>query len=246
METPQVALAVILGLPLLALACSPTADRSDQQSPATDGAVNVRAESSAWEVAPATMRDREAEPERPLVLFLGDSLTAGYGLNEDQAFPARVAALLEGVGRPIRVVNAGVSGDTSAGGLSRVDWLLRQQPDVVVVELGANDGLRGLPVEATEANLRVILERILATGARILLVGMQLPPNYGPDYTARFRDLFPRLAAELEVALLPFLLEGVAAEPPQNLPDGLHPNAEGHRRVAETVLNYLEPLLERK
>jgi acyl-CoA thioesterase I len=177
------------------------------------------------------------------VVFLGDSLTAGFGLAEEEAFPARVGELLAAASEPIEVVNAGVSGDTSAGGLARIDWILRQRPDVVVVELGPNDGLRGLPLAMTEANLRAIVERSRAAGARVLLVGMQIPPNYGPDYAGAFRDLYPRLARELGVPRVPFLLAGVGGEPGLNLPDGLHPNAEGHRRVAATVLPYLREVL---
>jgi acyl-CoA thioesterase-1 len=190
---------------------------------------------------------RDPEPQAfysgPLVVFLGDSLTAGLGLGEEEAFPARVASSFAAAGRPIRVVNAGVSGDTSAGGLARLDWLLRQRPDVLVVELGANDGLRGLPVEMTAANLRAIVSRARQAGVRVLLVGIQVPPNYGPDYARRFAAVFPELARELDVPLLPFLLEGVAGVPQLNLPDGIHPTAEGHERLARNVMPYLEQVL---
>jgi len=184
-----------------------------------------------------------APDDRPLVVFLGDSLTAGYGLPEADAYPALIEAALAAEGRPVRVVNAGVSGDTSAGGLARLDWVLRLEPDVVVVELGPNDGLRGLPLEATEANLRRIVERGRAAGARVLLAGMLIPPNYGPDYAGRFAAIYPRLAEELDAPLVPFLLEGVGGEPDLNLADGIHPNAAGHRRVAENVLPHLRPLV---
>ncbi len=184
-----------------------------------------------------------ASGEPPRVVFLGDSLTAGFGLGEGDAWPARVTAALAAEGLPIRAVNAGISGDTSAGGLARVDWILRLQPDVVVVELGPNDGLRGLPLEATEDNLRQITRRIEAAGAEVLLVGLRIPPNYGPDYSGRFHDLYPRLAAELGVPLVPFLLEGVGGEPDLNLPDGIHPNVAGHRLVAGNVLPHLRPLV---
>ena len=144
----------------------------------------------------------------------------------------------------MKVVNAGVSGDTTAGGLARLDWLLRQEPDVLFVGLGGNDGLRGVPLESSEANLRQILERAQTADARILLAGMLIPPNYGEDYTRQFADLYPRLAADFDVPLIPFLLEGVAAREELNLADGIHPNAEGQRIVAETVLGYLEPLVD--
>lgn len=196
---------------------------------------------------PATPADSPpgAPPTGPLVAFLGDSLTAGYELPEAQAFPALVGDRLRKEGVPIRVVNAGVSGDTSAGGLRRLDWLLSQHPDVVVVELGANDGLRGQPVAEMETNLRAIVEKIRAAGARVLLLGMRLPPSYGPLYVRRFEAVYPRIARELHVPLVPFLLEGVAGRPDLTLPDGLHPNAAGHRIAAENVLPSLRTLLGR-
>ncbi|MCP4659226.1 MAG: arylesterase [bacterium] len=188
-------------------------------------------------------RPAAEEDDRPLVVFLGDSLTAGLGLGEEQAFPARIAESLHAEGTPVRVVNAGVSGDTTAGGLRRLDWLLRQEPDVLVVGLGANDGLRALALEATEDNLRQIISRTRSTGTRVLLAGMQVPPNYGPDYATGFAEIFPRLAEELRVPLIPFLLEGVAAVPELNQADGIHPNVAGQRRVAETVLAPLRLLV---
>ena len=170
------------------------------------------------------------------VVFLGDSLTAGLGLPEEAAFPAVVEHRLREEGLPVRVVNAGVSGDTSAGGLNRLDWLLRQRPDILFVSLGANDGLRGLEPEMTERNLRRIIERGRASGAEVILAGMRLPPNYGVAYVESFEEIFPRLARELDVAWVPFLLEGVAGRRRLNLPDGIHPNAEGHEIIAEVVL----------
>jgi acyl-CoA thioesterase-1 len=196
---------------------------------------------------PAATADTASAPQpaAPLVVFLGDSLSAGYGLAEEEAFPALLAARLTAAGRPIRVVNAGVSGDTSAGGRQRLDWLLRQQPDVLVVELGANDALRGQPLAATEENLRAIIQRAREAGVEVLLCGMQIPPNYGPEYTTGFAELFPRLARELEVELVPFLLAGVGGVPELNLPDGIHPTAEGHQRVAANVEPHLHAVLDR-
>jgi acyl-CoA thioesterase I len=179
----------------------------------------------------------------PTVVFLGDSLTAGFQLAEEQAWPALVAERLAAEGLPFRAVNAGVSGDTSAGGLARLDWVLRAGPDVVVVELGANDALRGQDLASTEANLRRIVERLRGEEVAVLLVGLEIPPNYGPDYARSFTALFPRLAAEYHLPLVPFLLERVAAERSLNLADGIHPNAEGHRIVAETVAPHLRPLV---
>jgi acyl-CoA thioesterase-1 len=179
----------------------------------------------------------------PTVVFLGDSLTAGLGLEEADAFPSRVGEILASAGRPVRVVNGGVSGDTSAGGLRRIDWMLRQKPTVVVVWLGANDGLRGFPVEETEKNLRSIVQKARGAGAKVLLCGMLVPPSYGPVYQTSFSALFPRLARELHVAFSPFPLGDVAGKPGLNLPDGVHPNPEGQRLVAAVVAKDLAPLL---
>lgn len=182
---------------------------------------------------------------RPTVVFLGDSLTAGYGLSEEEAFPAVLATQLEAEGRLVRIVNAGVSGDTSSGGVARIDWLLRQEPDIVVVGLGANDALRGLPLDQLESNLRTIVTKSLASGAQVLLLGMAITPNLGPDYAAGFAALYPRLAAELEVELVPFLLEGVGGVPELNQADGIHPTPQGQRRVADNVFPHLERLVAR-
>lgn len=179
----------------------------------------------------------------PLVVFLGDSLTAGLGLPVDQAFPAVVAEELAKRGRPIRVVNAGVSGDTTAGGLRRAEWVLSQKPNVVVLALGANDGLRGLPLEETEKNLRGIVAKAREAGARVLLCGMLIPTSYGPQYQEGFGRLFPRLAKEEGLPLVPFLLEGVAGRKELNLEDGIHPNPEGQRLLARNVLPALEAIL---
>jgi acyl-CoA thioesterase-1 len=179
----------------------------------------------------------------PLVVFLGDSLTAGLGLPVDQAFPAVVAAELAKRGRPIRAVNAGVSGDTTAGGLRRAQWVLSQRPDVVVLALGANDGLRGLPLVETEKNLRGVVATARAAGARVLLCGMLIPTSYGPEYQEGFSRLFPRVARAERIPLVPFLLDGVAGKKDLNLEDGIHPNAEGQRVLAANVLLHLEPLL---
>ena len=181
--------------------------------------------------------------DAPVVLALGDSLTAGLGLAQSQAWPTLVQAKLKAAGHKHRVVNAGVSGDTSAGGLARLDWQLSQKPAIVVLELGGNDGLRGLPVAHTRDNLAKIIQRCQAAGATVLLAGMQIPPNMGPDYSAAFREMFPALAAEFKVALIPFLLAGVAGDIKLNQRDGIHPPAAGQAIVAETVWRSLQPLL---
>jgi acyl-CoA thioesterase-1 len=184
-----------------------------------------------------------APSDGPLIVFLGDSLTAGLNLEEEQAYPALIEKELRAEGRSVRVLNAGVSGDTTAGGLRRLPWILRQKPAVVVVALGANDGLRGQDLRSTESNLRAIVAAVHQGGARVLLVGMRVPPNYGADYARRFAGLYPRLAQDLGVPLVPFLLDGVAGRVELNLPDGIHPTAQGHRLMAATVLPFLRPLI---
>lgn len=179
------------------------------------------------------------------VVVLGDSLTAGYGLAAEQAYPALLASALaaDPATARWRVVNGGVSGDTSAGGLRRIDWLLRAKPRVVLIALGANDGLRGLPASELEANLRGIIAKVRAAQAVPMLIGMRLPRNLGPEYGAAFEAVYPRLAAELQLPLLPFLLNGVAMDPRLNQADLVHPNAEGQRVVADHVAAWLKPLL---
>lgn len=180
---------------------------------------------------------------RGTVVFLGDSLTAGLGLPLDQAFPSLIEARLRAEHRPWKVVNAGVSGDTTAGGLARLGWIYKQKVDVLVVALGANDGLRGIPVEQTEKNLRAILRRARKEGSRVLLAGLRLPDNFGLQAQTRFAAVFPRLAAEFHVPLVPFLLEGVAMEPGLNQADGIHPNAAGAKKVADHLWAKLGPML---
>jgi acyl-CoA thioesterase-1 len=177
----------------------------------------------------------------PRVLFLGDSLSAGLHLPAQQAFPALLAQRLGDEGLPIQLVNAGVSGDTTAGGLARLDWLLRQEPDLVVVELGGNDGLRGVRADALEENLRGIVQRCKGAGSAVLLLGMKLPPNYGEAYTTEFEAAFEKVASEESVEFIPFFLEGVGGVPAMTMEDGLHPTAQGHQRLQEN----LYPVLSR-
>lgn len=193
-----------------------------------------------------------ADEPPPLVAFLGDSLTSGWRLGEAEAYPAVIARALAARHRPIRVLNAGVSGDTVAQGLARLPGVLRQKPDGLVVALGINDGLRGLPLPAAEAGLREIVRRGQSAGARVLLVGVRLPPVHAlasgrggrtDDYARDFARIYPRLAAECRVALVPSLLEGVEGRPELNFPGGLHPTAEGHARLAENVRPHLEMIL---
>jgi len=180
------------------------------------------------------------------ILFFGDSITAGYGLSTEDAFPAHVEAALTKKGAVVKVVNAGLSGETSAGGLSRIDWVLRQQIDVFVLELGANDGLRGLPLNQTRTNLQAIIDKVKSKNpnVRIVLAGMMVPPNLGKEYTSDFKNIYPELASKNSATLIPFLLEGVAGDEKLNIADGIHPNVEGHKIVARTVTKIIEPLLK--
>ncbi len=186
-----------------------------------------------------------AEPPKT-ILFFGDSITAGYGLSMEDAFPAHVEAALVKKGKSVKVVNAGLSGETSAGGLSRIDWLLRQPIDVFVLELGANDGLRGLPLHQTRTNLQTIIDKVKAKNpeVKIVLAGMMVPPNLGKEYTLDFKNIYPELAKKNNATLIPFLLEGVAGDDKLNIADGIHPNVDGHKIVAKTVVGALEPLLK--
>ena len=179
-----------------------------------------------------------------VIVAFGDSLTAGYGLPPEDAFPARLEAHLKRQRPDARVINAGVSGDTTSGGLARLDWALSDRPDVVIVELGANDALRGIAPSLTRANLDRILARLVKRGTKVLLTGMRAPPNLGRDYGAEFAAIFPDLAAKHGVALYPFFLEGVAAEPSLNQHDGIHPNAEGVALIVERLAPYLLKLID--
>ena len=178
-----------------------------------------------------------------VIAALGDSLTAGLGVSPEEAYPAVLEARLRREGFEYRVINAGVSGDTSAGGLRRIDWVLKLRPDVVIVALGANDGLRGQPPDVLRDNLTRIIERARAAGVRVLLAGMRLPPNYGDDYARAFAGVYPAVARATGVPLAPFLLDGVAGDARLNQPDGIHPTVEGQRVIAERLWPYLKPLL---
>ena len=196
-------------------------------------------------LALAAVSLRAAEPRT--VVFFGDSLTAGYGLDDpaSEAYPALIHEKITAAKLPWRVVNAGLSGETSAGGLRRVDWILRQPLDMFVLALGANDGLRGIDPAVSSANLQGIIDRVRAKypTAKIVLIGMQMPPNYGEEYTRLFAAMYPVLAAKEHLTLIPFLLEGIGGRPELNQPDGMHPTAQGHAIAAETVWKVIKPLL---
>ena len=187
-----------------------------------------------------------ANDGRPTILIVGTSLTAGLGLDPDSAYPALLQRKLDSAGVVYRVVNAGFSGETSAGALRRLDWLLRDSASVVMIETGANDGLRGQDVDSTRATLQAIVRRVKTTlpNARILLVQMESPPNLGERYTTAFRAMFPTVAREEGVTLVPFLLDGVAGVPELNQGDGIHPNEVGSRIVAENVFRAVLPVLK--
>lgn len=190
-------------------------------------------------------RAETAEPMR--LVFLGDSLTSGYTLSADVAYPALIQQRIDAAGLPFSVLNSGVSADTTAGGLSRLDWLLRQPMDVLVVALGANDGLRGFDPSIPGKNLRAIIEKTRASqpSCLIKLIGMKLPRNMGDAYVEKFERIFFDISMTYGIELMPFLLEGVAGDPNLNMPDGIHPLAEGHRIMAENIWNFLEPSLTR-
>ncbi len=198
------------------------------------------------ETAPANEPKTTATiAKKKTIVFFGNSLTAGYGLTPTEAFPAVIGEKIDSAGLPYKVVNAGVSGETSSGGASRIDWILKQPLDVFVLELGANDGLRGIPLAQTRQSLQEIIDKVKAKypAATLVLAGMQIPPNMGPQYATGFRNLYPELAAKNGMTLVPFLLEGVGGERSLNLEDGIHPTAEGHRLVAENVWRVLAPVL---
>jgi acyl-CoA thioesterase-1 len=183
--------------------------------------------------------------EKKVILFFGDSLTAGYGLSTEEAFPALAEKQLNKSGKLVKVVNAGLSGETSAGGLSRIDWILRQHIDIFVLELGANDGLRGLPLDQTRKNLQAIIDKVKTKYPKVkfVLAGMMVPPNMGKEYAADFKKIYPDLAKKNNATLIPFLLEDVGGIEKLNQTDGIHPNVEGHKIVARNISKILEPLL---
>jgi len=182
----------------------------------------------------------------PVILAFGDSLTAGFGVDPKDSYPARLQRLLNEKGYHYKVVNAGVSGDTTAGGAARINWVLQHEPEIVIIELGANDGLRGLPISEMRKNLGLIIEVCQKKGAKVLLAGMEITPNLGAEYSQDFRESFTLLAQQYKIPLVPFFLENVAARPDLTQPDGVHPLANGYATVTQTVFQYLEPMLKKK
>ena len=187
----------------------------------------------------------QVSAERPRIVAFGNSLTAGLGVAPDASYPAQLQRKLDEAGYPYRVVNAGVSGDTTAGGIRRVSWVLNSKPSIVILELGGNDGLRGLSLQETKANLERIIQELQSASVTVVLAGMKLPPNYGKEYTAGFEALYRALAKQYHLTLIPFFLDGVAGSFSLNQADGIHPTGEGYRLIVEKVFPPLEPLLER-
>lgn len=223
-----------------------TAGNVAERAAATDSTAQPAPVAPAEGLADASSND-SAHAGEPVLLIIGTSLTAGLGLDPDEAYPALLQAKADSAGYHVHIVNAGLSGETSAGALRRVDWLMQQRVDMVMLETGANDGLRGLNIDSTEANLRAILRRIheAKPAARLFLAQMEAPPNLGDRYTSRFRAMFPTVAREEHATLVPFLLAGVAGDPRLNQGDGIHPNRVGERIVAENVWLALAPALAR-
>lgn len=227
--------ASVLLLVMLLASCGGEAPKTEPASlPSQPAADSARAEPGELR------RDR-----LPRIVFLGDSLTAGLGLSADKSFPALIGSKLKDKGFEYEVINAGVSGDTSAGGLRRLDWSLEGDVRVLVLALGANDGLRGLPVDDMKKNLAAVLERARVRGLPVILAGMEAPPNNGIDYTTAFRAVYTDLAKRYQVRFIPFLLQGVAGEGSLNQADGIHPNIRGAEIVAELVWAELEPMVRR-
>jgi len=236
MKTGMLYLLFLSGVLLLA-GCGGGDTETSQPEPAEEVAASP-SEAASEEPAPAY--------DGKTILMLGDSITAGFGIDPEQAFPALVQEKVDSLGLEYTVINAGLSGETSAGGLRRIDWLLRQPVDIMLLELGGNDGLRGTSVEVTKSNLQAIIDKAKEANPemQILLAGMQVPTNLGQEYTRDFREVYPELARENDLPLIPFILEGVGGIPELNLPDQIHPTAEGHKIVAETVWEGLRPLLD--
>ncbi len=179
------------------------------------------------------------------IVFYGDSITAGYGVDLNEAYPAEIERILKKKGYSVEVINAGSSGETSAGGVTRINWILKKPADIFILELGGNDGLRGLPLSETKKNLQTILDQVKTKNpnTKLIVAGMEVPPNLGQEYTAEFRNIFPSLAKNNQALLIPFILENVGGYPELNQTDGIHPNAAGHKKVAEKVAGIIEKML---
>ncbi len=209
------------------------------------GDSKTKKQDSKSESAVTTSTDVKTATGTKTILFFGNSLTAGYGLDTEESFPSLIQDKLDSLNLDYEVINAGLSGETTSGGKNRLEWVLNQKVDVFVLELGANDGLRGVPLSETKTNLQAIIDMVRQKNedTEIILAGMMIPPNMGREYTTEFRTIFPDLATKNEIQLIPFLLEGVAGNPNLNLEDGIHPTAEGHKIVANNVWGVLKNIL---
>jgi acyl-CoA thioesterase-1 len=223
----------LLTIPCLLTACSDRSAQQPAQRPQAPGAIS-----------PATPADPDAPPARPRIVAFGDSLTAGLGLLEQEAYPARLQRRIDEAGYEFEVVNAGLSGDTSAGGLRRLDWALEGDVRVLIVAFGGNDGLRGLPVSQMKDNLSAIIDKARERNAVVILAGMEAPPNFGQEYATAFRQAFRDVALSKRVLFMPFLLKDVAGKSELNQGDGIHPNQQGAEIIADNVWTLLEPLLD--
>ncbi|WP_026236007.1 arylesterase [Echinicola pacifica] len=212
---------------MLSLSCTATTDNETQEGS---------------EIVP------EQNSEKKTILIFGDSMTAGYGVEKEEAFPALVQDAIDTLNLDFQVINGGLSGETSAGGLTRIDWFMEDEPAIFVLELGGNDGLRGIDLSETKKNLQQIIDKVKTKypATEIVLAGMQIPPNMGKTYSEEFRDMFPALAKNNDLVLIPFLLDGVGGDPKLNQADGIHPTPEGHKIIAKTVWKYLEPIVREK
>ena len=210
----------------------------DTPSP-EENAVNAPIENTT------TTKQETVENDKKTIVFFGNSLSAAYGIEATQGFVGLTAQRIDSLGLPYEIVNAGLSGETTAGGKTRIEWILRQPVDIFILELGGNDAVRGIDPEDSYKNLKFIVEKVKEKypSAKIVLAGMEAPPNLGPEFTSKFRQMYPKLAKEYNASLIPFLLDGVGGIPELNLPDGIHPTPEGHQIVAKNVWAVLENLL---
>lgn len=224
---PSVSVAILVALSVLLFSCGGTSKETANQSA-----------SDSTEISQST--------DQKVILFFGNSLTAGYGIDPEDAFPGLTQAALDSLGKDYKVINGGLSGETTAGGLSRLDWFLEEEPYLFVLELGGNDGLRGIQLSETKKNLLGIIDKVKAKypNTKIILAGMQIPPNMGQEYTDEFKTIYPAVAQEKNVTLIPFLLEGVAGNPDLNLPDGIHPTEAGHKIVFGTIWPFIEQAIQ--
>lgn len=205
----------------------------------------ISCNSDKKELATAQVEETDSKPiqtDQKIILFFGNSLTAGYGIDQEDAFAGLTQQRIDSLGLNYKVINGGLSGETTAGGLSRLDWFLEDQPEIFILELGGNDGLRGIALTETKSNLLAMVDKVKAKfpETKIILAGMQIPPNMGQEYSSEFKEIYPAVAKEKNVTLIPFLLDNVGGIPELNLPDGIHPTEEGHQIVFETIWPYLE------